>query len=207
MTSNSTPVLSRYTTLAEKEVDKAKAYVKETWGNPMYIFVAAAISALVISLIFYLNFTNLFSTGAVLANLGWISTSGGLLLFGIIFLLLTGVAGTFGLSFVSNMTAMLATVGSSLVLGLLGYFVLGAIRDQDYNFFLITSILLIVVSLALAGYGLWSLWSAKKKGGLVEADSYGVEHHLKWAYGGGILAVLGSIGLGTAMVRIGRAMP
>ena len=67
--SNSQPALSKYTTLADREIDRAEAYSKESWGSPVYIFVAAAISALVVSLIFYLNFTNLFASGGVLGNL------------------------------------------------------------------------------------------------------------------------------------------
>lgn len=206
--SSPTKPVNTYVSPGTATVERMSKWGHGEWGSPAVILIALVMLALVVVGILYFA-TTVFATGGKLASSGWVSFGGGTLLMGLFALMMVGAGATVALTMKENMWAL--GVGAAIIatLGILVYFMLGAVRDDDGVFFLITSVIAIVGSLIAVIYGFWTLYKAHNVAAKEEnaVDKANVESRYKWSMATAAVGVIGVIGSGAAAVHIYRAIP
>lgn len=153
------------TTTAIAAVEKKAG---ENWMAPMQVLLAGLVAAVLVALVFYYTVTVMLSvapagtqqptakTGLFTAS-NWLTIGGGSFFFVIIAVLLGAAGATMGMSWRRNGDAAMWAMGSTLLLGLVYYFVFASANDGRKDQFAFWSFLATIAAIAIPGYGWWQM--------------------------------------------------
>jgi hypothetical protein len=144
----------------------------EDWMSPIQVVLAALIAGVLLALVYYYTVTTLLQVSTVLTtgqnpvpilnptngifgSSNWLTVGSGALFFLIVAVLLTSAGVTMGMSWKRNGDAAMWAIGSTVLVGILFYFVFASARDNRKDQFAFWSFLAAIVAVAVPGYGWW----------------------------------------------------
>lgn len=153
--------LSRYSTESKSlssRFSNAETWSKEDWSKPLNIIAIVVVVSIIAVLIVWWFFHVDFETSGSLAELGWPSMKGGILLFLLFLTAIGGSASTLALSYQENGRASFFGVIAVILLSFLFGLSLKFAKEHDASTFVFFIALAMVLCLVMTAYGIKELY-------------------------------------------------
>lgn len=138
---------------------------KENWMNSWMVILAGLVAAILVALIFYYTATNLLTVVAagvtpspangLFTSSNWLTIGSGALFFIIVAITLAAAGSAVGMSWKNNGDSAMWTMGATLLMGIVYYFVFASARDDRKDQFAFWSFLATIIAIVVPGYGWW----------------------------------------------------
>jgi hypothetical protein len=167
--------------------------------HPGKILLASVVISVVVGLVLYYTTSTFLTVSAVSAadadtslftESNWLTAGGGALFMLLVSLLLALMGSSIGMSWKSNSSSTIWSMGTSAFIGFIYYFVFASAKDNRKDQFAFWSVFATIIAIAIPAYG-W--WQTRKLASLASPDKDHYTRRSTWAtglFGGSVVLAL-----------------